>query len=283
MVFCISLKDSPRRAAFAASAKAHGVAFEFVDAIMPADLRRGATMEGCRIDLTDLRWTHHERFDPRRQQAPLMFAEIACAYSHMTCWRIGASRDLDHICVFEDDVVICRNPNGIDMPDGADMLYLNERIPHDEDGRITDDAGGTEGYLLSRNGIRKCLEIFRVLSMPVDLQIMAHHARDIRRDATLSDYRRDGTCTLNARVASGPCCVLSDDNESQIYDTDGRSALATRNRLRLERDLQDAVAGRDRLREELDALRRSTSWRLTAPIRAIGTAFARTRRCAARG
>jgi GR25 family glycosyltransferase involved in LPS biosynthesis len=267
-VFCISLKDSPRRAAFAASAAAHAVAFEFVDAITPADLRRGTTMEGCRIDITDLRWTHHERFDPRRQQAPLLFTEIACAYSHMTCWRIGASRNLDHICVFEDDAVICRNPNDIDLPDGIDMLYLNQRIPHDRHGRIPDDAGTTEGYILSRTGMLKCLEIFRVLYMPVDLQIIAHHAHEIRRKVPLSDYRRDkdSACSLNARVANGSYCIFPDDDESQIFSADGLSK-----------------AERNRLRMELDAVYRSTSWRLTAPVRAIGMAFPWARRGAARG
>lgn len=258
-VFCISLKESPRRATFAATAAAHSMPFEFIDAICPADLRRGATIEGCRVDITDLRWTHHERADPRRQQAPLAFSEIGCAYSHLTCWQLGKKRGLDHICVFEDDAAICRNPQGIDIPDAADMLYLGNRVPHNKDGEITGDGHGTEGYVLSRAGIRKCLEIFDVLYMPVDLQIMAHQWCNIRRKSRISDYRRDidSGCYLNARVATRPYCHHPDHNESQMYPSDS----------------QRLVAERDRLRLELKALHRSTSWRLTAPVRALKTAL----------
>jgi hypothetical protein len=247
-VFCISLQNSPRRTAFAAAAAAHSVAFEFVDAISPADLRQGFIMEDCRIDITDLRWTRQAPTDPRRQQAPLMFAEIGCAYSHMTCWRIGRARDLDHICVFEDDAVICRSFRGIDMPDAVDMLYLGERMPHDRRGEITGDGCGTEGYILSRAGIQKCLDIFRVLRMPIDLQLMAHLSHAV-----------GGGRELNARVATRPYCRHPDPYDSQIYPS----------------ELQRAVAERDRLRLEVEALRRSTSWRLTAPARALKTAFAR--------
>lgn len=253
-IFCISLRDSPRRAAFAASAAAHAVAFEFVDAISPADLRRGVVMEDCRIDITDLRWTRQEPIDPRRQQAPLLFAEIGCAYSHMTCWRIGKARDLDHICVFEDDAVICRGLRGLDMPDAADMLYLGERMPHNRRGEITGDGCGTEGYILSRAGIQKCLEIFRVLRMPIDLQLMAHLSRGPGKAA--------GGCELNTRVATRPYCRHPGHDDSQIDPS----------------ELQRTAAERDRLRLEVEALHRSTSWRMTAPARVLRTAFARTTR-----
>ena len=263
-IFCISLRDSPRRAAFAASAAAHAVAFEFVDAISPADLRRGVVMEDCRIDITDLRWTRQEPIDPRRQQAPLLFAEIGCAYSHMTCWRIGKARDLDHICVFEDDAVICRGLRGLDMPDAADMLYLGERMPRNRRGEIAGDGCGTEGYVLSRAGIRKCLEIFRVLHMPIDLQLVAHHSDDAMRAPRKFAPRPDvdPACHLRARVARAPYCRHPEHDPSQMYESES----------------QRAVAERDRLRLELAALYRSTSWRLTAPARALAAALARTGR-----
>ena len=226
-------------------------------------------MKVVEFDITDLRWTQHEQIDPRRQQAPLTFAEIGCAYSHMTCWQIGKARDLDHICVFEDDAIICRNLHGIDIPDAADMLYLGDRMPHNRRGKITGDGCGTEGYILSRTGILKCLAIFQVLYMPVDLQIMAHHACHSGKRTRISDYRRDmdSRYYLNARAAIGPYCRHPDRNKSQIYPSDP----------------QCVVAERDRLRQELEALRRSTSWRLTAPARAIRTAFAWTARDAIGG
>jgi GR25 family glycosyltransferase involved in LPS biosynthesis len=266
--FCISLKSSPRKPTFAAAAAAHSVTFEFFDAISPADLMQGVTIEGCRIDITDLRWTYHEQLDPRRQQAPLTFAEIGCAYSHMRCWQIAKAMDLDHGFVFEDDAIICQSLDRIVLPNTTDMLYLGDRVPHNWRGEISGIGCGTEGYALSRAGVLKCLEIFRVLYMPIDLQIMAHQSHYIRSSTRISDYRRDidSQCYLNARVATRPYCRHPKHNESQMYPS----------------DQQRAVAERDRLRLELEALRRSTSWRLTAPARAIMTAFAWTARDAAR-
>jgi GR25 family glycosyltransferase involved in LPS biosynthesis len=187
----------------------------------------------------------------------------------MTCWNIGKTRDMDYICVLEDDAIICRKLKGIDFPDAADLLYLGERVPHNGRGEIVGDGYGTEGYILSRARMLKCLEIFRVLYMPVDLQIMAHQSHRINEWDRLFDYRRDidSRYYLNARVAIRPYCRHPDYNESQIYPSDA----------------QHVVAERDRLRRELEALHRSTSWRLTAPARAIRTAFGRTTRDAARG
>jgi hypothetical protein len=42
--------------------------------------------------------------------------------------------------------------------------------------------------------------------------------------------------------------------------------------------LRDGLAAGDRLRAERDALLRSTSWRLTAPLRALGRSLSRARR-----
>ena len=264
-VFCISLRDSPRRATFAAAAAAHSVAFEFIDAISPADLRRGFTIENCRIDITDLRWTRHEQLDPRRQEAPLLFTEIGCAYSHIACWLIGQARKLDHVCVFEDDAIICRPLADISIPATADILYLSERVPHNSRGEMTGAGCGTEGYILSRRGILKCLEIFRVLYMPIDLQLMAHC---IGSGDRFAGYRRDLDIEhcLNGRVVTEPYCRHPEHDQSQVFAINP----------------QRIAAERDLLHRDLAALRHSTSWRVTAPARAMMTALRRTLRAGTR-
>jgi len=52
---------------------------------------------GCRLDITKLAWTLHERHDPRRQHAPLLFTEIACAYSHICCWQEAKHKDANYL------------------------------------------------------------------------------------------------------------------------------------------------------------------------------------------
>jgi GR25 family glycosyltransferase involved in LPS biosynthesis len=265
--FCISLRDSPRRPAFARSATAHSVAFEFVDAISPTDLYRGAVIKDCRVDVTDLRWTQHQQTDPRRQEAPLLFTEICCAYSHIMCWQIAKSRNMDYVCIFEDDAIICRTLKGIKLRNFVDIFHLGDRIPHNWRGEITGDGCGAEGYILSRTGILKCLEIFRILYMPIDLQIMAHELNHVRKSPGIFDYRRDidRKFYLNGRVATNPYCRHPHQNQSQMYSS----------------DLHRIVAERDQLRLQVAALHRSTSWRVTAPARAIRAAFGWTARGAA--
>jgi GR25 family glycosyltransferase involved in LPS biosynthesis len=257
--FCISLKGSPRRARFTESAATHGVTFEFLDAISPTDLRLGMCIEGCRVDITDLRWTKHENIDPRRRHSPLTFTEIACAYSHMQCWHTAKAQNLDYVCVFEDDAMICRSLRAIDVPDAADIFYLSDRRPANLHGEPVGVGCGTEGYILSRTGILKCLEIFQMLYMPIDLQIAVHQSYRPGNLPGIANCRRENAWSLNARVATNPYCRHPVHNDSQIDPP----------------DVDHIIAERDRLRLEVQALRGSTSWRLTAPARAIRMAFAR--------
>src|SRR4051812_43771282 len=96
-VLCISLKDSERRQEFSSHAERHGLPFVFVDAMTPDDIRTGRVPSGIRVDLTDLRWTFHERDDPRRQKSPMLFTELACAYSHVSCWQWAVRSELDFL------------------------------------------------------------------------------------------------------------------------------------------------------------------------------------------
>jgi GR25 family glycosyltransferase involved in LPS biosynthesis len=208
VVNCIALVDSPRRQQFTANASKYLVSFEYFDAISVENLRNGVTVEGCRVDITNLSWTFHERHDPRRQQAPLLFTEIACAFSHIRCWQNAKRKDASYLVVFEDDAVMCRTFDDIAVPPDADMLYISNRMPRNSIGEAIGYRGcGTEGYILSRTGIAKCLEIFSVLYMPLDLQLIAHQRS--MHGLGLSQYRRTlpDDLYLNAYVAPLAYCV----------------------------------------------------------------------------
>ncbi len=207
-VYCISLANSANRRRFASNAASYSVSFDFFDAISVADLRQGKTVAGCKIDITDLAWTFHERADPRRQRAPLLFTEIGCAFSHILCWQRAKQEDADYVVVFEDDAVICRSLDDVAVPADADMLYISNRMPRNSMGQAVGYRGsGTEGYILSRAGITKCLEIFSVLYMPIDLQLIAHQRS--MHGLGLSQYRRalSEHLYLNAYVTPQPYCL----------------------------------------------------------------------------
>src|SRR5262249_4744661 len=148
---------------------------------------------GCRLDITKLAWTLHERHDPRRQHAPLLFTEIACAYSQLGFLPAAdMHKDANYLIVFEDDAV---------------MLYISNRMPRNSLGEAIGYIGsGTEGYILSRAGIAKCLEIFTVLYMPLDLQLQAHQRS--MHGLGLSQYRRalSDDLYLSAYVTPQPYC-----------------------------------------------------------------------------
>lgn len=216
--FCISLKEFPRRSSFLQAARNFGIPVEFFNAISVDDLRNGATVDGCSVDISNLSWTYHERSDPRRQSAPLTFTEIACAYSHLLCWQLGRQRDVDYLVIFEDDALICREFGNINAPADADIFYLSNRMPRNTNGEAAGYGCGSEGYILSRSGIKKCLDIFKILYMPVDLQLLAHQRSQFLFGHGLTRYRRKirQDLYLNAHVADQPFCYHPPQNTSQI-------------------------------------------------------------------
>lgn len=207
-VLCISVKDSQRRKEFSSDAERHGLQFSFADAVTPDDIRLGRVPPGIKIDLSDLRWTQHERHDPRRQSSPLLFTEIACAYSHIGCWQWATRNDIDFLVVFEDDAEIVRPLVEGDFAGIFDLKYLSNRMPCDNNGIACGYGCGTEGYLLSRDGILKALRLFSALYMPIDLQLMAHSEGQIRHGHGLTAFRRPELADsyLDARVTSTPVC-----------------------------------------------------------------------------
>lgn len=217
--FCISLIGSPRRKIFKEAADRFLPSFEFFDAVSVEDLRKGFSIENVRVDLTDLRWTDFERHDPRRQSGPLMFTEIACAYSHIQCWRRARDRGLDYLVVFEDDAVPCRSFQNISIPKDADFVYITDRMPQNSRGEAAGYGCGMQGYVISRPGIEKCLKIFETFYMPIDLQILAHQRSQISFGHGLTKYRRNllDHEYISAYVTPVPYCVDPGQVESQIY------------------------------------------------------------------
>jgi GR25 family glycosyltransferase involved in LPS biosynthesis len=230
LALCISRRGSLRREPFAASAREVGLEFEFRDAITRTELMHGFRVDGCTLDLTHLSWVANEQNDPRRAHAPMSFAEIGCAYSHIRCWQEALKQNVDALFVFEDDVSFTRPLTDIMMPPDGDILYLENRMGRDGQGHAAPNGCGAAGYMLSRAGIRKCLEIFSVLYMPIDLQLMIHQHSQIAHSHRLAGFRRNlpDEILLTSYVAEHPYCRHPEyqAGQSDITELSGLSPAA---------------------------------------------------------
>ena len=143
--------------------------------------------------------------------------EIACAYSHIRAWQIAHALNVDELFVFEDDAKILRSLQAVHCDDTVDILYLSDRVGRTPSGEALDGCG-TEGYLLSRQGLEKCLHIFRKLYMPIDLQLMAHQVSWANHRRGLAQFRQrlPEESYLNAMAVAAPYCTHDDHSSSTI-------------------------------------------------------------------
>lgn len=147
------------------------IPFEFFDAITP-DLIEEKAKEFS-IDISN---------------SPLTKGEIACALSHIALWHLAKEKELDYICIFEDDIYLGEN---------AKEFLTNSYVNHDIDvikiekhsskiiyaanpeahfcnrnlHKLKSKHTGTAGYILTAKGIKYLLEKTKVyhLSIPVDV------------------------------------------------------------------------------------------------------------------
>ena len=141
----------------------HGVVFEFFDAITPANLAETAAR--LEIDIS---------------RSPLTPGELACALSHLALLQLAKERDLDYICIFEDDIYLGGNAAAFLSADylNADVMVVKleknfERIVTQRQPsktyfgrqfyRLTQVNSGAAGYLVTRRGIDYLLKRIRAI------------------------------------------------------------------------------------------------------------------------
>ena len=166
--FCISLKDSKeRRKEFKKHAELNDLEFGFFSAIdyrgaRPDQYPQWVSVNGVRAD-----W--HE---------PLTPGEVGCAASHKALYELGLARTeddelVDALVIFEDDAIIVE-PIRTEIPLDADLVMLSNRWHHDHNNEVIGQSCGTEGYIITRSGMYKMLQILQFMDMPLDLIMIAH-------------------------------------------------------------------------------------------------------------
>lgn len=117
---------------------------------------------------------------------------IGCFLSHFKCWTLLLSSGADLACIFEDDAQVLISPqrvlNASNIPQDADLIFLNNRMSEgfmdsetlvkikDKGVFFADafeavkrtyqkglaiDGVGTDGYLITKSGADKLLEMFK--------------------------------------------------------------------------------------------------------------------------
>lgn len=129
----------------------------------------------------------------RFNATPGTMANIA---SHRDVWSHVASLNLPVAAIIEDDVTLT-GPLSIDNMKQAffdvDLVFMNNRVVPDYSrlSEIPFDAlssslvptwfgCGTDGYIVTRRGAQKLLELFECVYAPADVQLMAHLEPEIR-------------------------------------------------------------------------------------------------------
>ena len=106
---------------------------------------------------------------------------LACALSHIQLWELILNSNIEYACILEDDAILNKKIENIRTPGYFDILYLTRRASCGYDNDIPPGLWpkvfggcGTEGYIVSRNGIRKLLKITEDIDKPLDLRIIYH-------------------------------------------------------------------------------------------------------------
>lgn len=97
--------------------------------------------------------------------------EAGLAIGSVRLWQYALEAGYDYLAVMEDDATLVK-PLCMPVPNNADLVYFNDRSFRNSKGQLWGPCCGTDGYLVTKQGLEKLLKIYETLWMPVDLQLM---------------------------------------------------------------------------------------------------------------
>lgn len=169
------------------------------------ELYKNWTLDPTAEDYVEPR-IHGREVENMYYSRPMTTGEVGCAISHHRIWVDAYLRGLEHVIIFEDDVIFelpssatsdRRNTAMFDLvdelPSGWDMLYIgrdpiDDTLPHASrlslHLTVPTFSYCLFGYVLSTSGIKKLVEMseFRRHLMPVDEFVPSLYADSPRED-----------------------------------------------------------------------------------------------------
>ena len=182
------------------------IPFKFFDAITPDIMQNKASELGINIS-----------------KSTLTKGEISCALSHIALWHLAKEKDLNYICIFEDDIYLGENikpflSNNY-INENIDIVKLEKNISIVETGRRADQSyscrelyklksthPGTAGYLITRKGISYLLDKIKNLQ---DIEIDNLMFNQLLKDENYTVWQLQPALCIQDAVL----------NEKQIFHT----------------------------------------------------------------
>lgn len=97
--------------------------------------------------------------------------ELALTLSSIELWKHALAKGLERIAITEDDTTL-RSAIIMPVPDDADLVFFNNRSFRNHIGLTWGGVCGTDGYVVTKKGMEKLLDIFETIFMPLDLQML---------------------------------------------------------------------------------------------------------------
>ena len=163
-IFCISLLDdarfNERRKFFAQNANKFGWPFQFWPAVNGIRFRNEEyprwIKRGLKADID-------EEFGAGAVGLLMTVREL---------YQWALREEIELLVVLEDDAVIHSRPV-LDVPEEFDIVFFNNRIKGDIKGRVK-TGWGNDGYVISRSGMEKMLEIMEFVTADIDMLMMMY-------------------------------------------------------------------------------------------------------------
>ena len=106
-----------------------------------------------------------------RNNKESLIGEIGCYLGHKRCWEKILENKLENILILEDGIIFDEDifDNNINRYNkNYDIIFVNKEMK--KNGNML-YGYGLQGYILSKNGAKKLLNLCRTMIMPIDLQI----------------------------------------------------------------------------------------------------------------
>ena len=97
--------------------------------------------------------------------------ELALTLSSIELWKHALAKGFKQIAITEDDTTL-RSAIIMPVPDDADLVFFNNRSFRNHIGLTWGGVCGTDGYVVTKKGMEKLLDIFETIFMPLDLQML---------------------------------------------------------------------------------------------------------------
>ena len=162
-VYCMSIEGDERREIFKRRLMEIGQQFVWWNAI-----------DGRKVSREDMEAKTERRviWDERGGSDALkLTGELALTLSSIELWKHALAQGFKQIAVLEDDTTL-RSTIAMPVPDDADLVFFNNRSFRNHNGLTWGGVCGTDGYLVTKEGMEKLLDIFETIFMPLDLQML---------------------------------------------------------------------------------------------------------------